>query len=140
MPLLGLPHVIIGGGVAGVVCCRELLRLLPPSSPAPVLVTVEPSLSLSTPAERKERKERGGFQENLLAAHDPDDPLVAAAKDVTVDIVTAKEFRRLFPKIRLVVGRVTEVDAQAKAVSVETAQGQTRIRYQDLLLATGASP
>ncbi|MGY1787213.1 NAD(P)/FAD-dependent oxidoreductase [Geodermatophilus sp. SYSU D00698] len=111
----GRPRVVtVGGGFAGLTALRRLQRLLPPDAADLVLVTPTDYLLYS--------------------------PLLP---EVATGVVEARHIavslRRLLPRVRLVLGRVEEVDLAARSLTLRPAHGTpTAMAWDRLLLTPGA--
>ncbi|MGY1829874.1 NAD(P)/FAD-dependent oxidoreductase [Geodermatophilus sp. SYSU D01180] len=111
----GRPRVVtVGGGFAGLTALRRLQRLLPPDAADLVLVTPTDYLLYS--------------------------PLLP---EVATGVVEARHIavslRRLLPRVRLVLGRVEDVDLAARSLTLRPAHGTpTAMSWDRLLLMPGA--
>ncbi|WP_448640657.1 NAD(P)/FAD-dependent oxidoreductase [Geodermatophilus sp. URMC 63] len=106
--------VVVGGGFAGLAALRRLQRTLPPGAADLVLVTPTDYLLYS--------------------------PLLP---EVATGVVEARHvavsLRRLLPRVRLVLGRVEDVDLAARSLTLQRPDGTTAPMSWDRLLLTPGS-
>jgi NADH:ubiquinone reductase (H+-translocating) len=106
--------VVVGGGFAGLAALQRLQRSLPPEAADLVLVTPTDYLLYS--------------------------PLLP---EVATGVVEARHIavslRRLLPRVRLVLGRVEDVDLPGRTVTLRPAHGETAtLRWDRLVLTPGS--
>lgn len=108
------PIVVIGGGIAGICCIQQLAEQLP--TRAILLVTSSNLVKVTSHIER--------FGLNLVRFDVEDQHL--------------EQFKTNYPNVRVIIDQVTGLEPEHKRIRL--LKSAERIRYDKLVICTGASP